>query len=58
MFRGYSMEKILYKLDDFELYKLARQFRKRVYGVIRQLPSEEKYALDPPNAKGGYLCYK
>ncbi|MFQ5583853.1 MAG: four helix bundle protein [Calditrichia bacterium] len=45
------MEEILYKLDDFELYKQAREFRKRVYSVIKQLPPEEKYALDPQMRK-------
>jgi four helix bundle protein len=35
-----------FKLDDFELYKIAREFRKKVYCLIRQLPAEEKYALN------------
>ena len=39
------MEDGRFKLDDFELYKVAREFRKRVYSLIKQLPSEEKYAL-------------
>jgi four helix bundle protein len=39
------VEASLYKLDDFKLYRVAREFRKRVYGLLRQLPSEEKYAL-------------
>jgi four helix bundle protein len=34
-----------YGLDDFELYKTARSFRKKTYHLIRQLPSEEKYCL-------------
>jgi four helix bundle protein len=34
-----------FKLDDFELYKIAREFRKRVYGLVKYLPPEEKYAL-------------
>jgi four helix bundle protein len=37
-----------FRLDEFELYQSARAFRKTVYGVIRQLPADEKYALDPP----------
>ncbi len=41
------MEKALYKLDDFELYKQAREFRKMVYHIIKGLPADEKYALDP-----------
>jgi four helix bundle protein len=34
-----------FRLDDFVLYQLAREYRRRVYQVIRQLPAEEKYAL-------------
>ncbi|MEX2168921.1 MAG: four helix bundle protein [Pirellulales bacterium] len=34
-------------LDDFELYRLARQFRVRTYALIRRLPVEERYALAP-----------
>jgi four helix bundle protein len=34
-----------YKLDDFELYRLAREFRKKIYRVVRGLPPEEKYCL-------------
>lgn len=41
------MEKALFKLDDFELYNKAREFRKKVYVVIKGLPTSEKYALDP-----------
>jgi four helix bundle protein len=40
------MSETLYKLDDFELYQKAREFRKKVYKVIRKLPPEEKYALE------------
>jgi four helix bundle protein len=36
-----------YRLDDFELYQRARQFRRDVYKLIRQLPPEEKFCLDP-----------
>lgn len=36
-----------FRLDDFELYQQAREFRKRIYRQIRRLPHEEKYALDP-----------
>ncbi len=39
------MEQGRFLLDDFELYKIAREFRKRVYQLIKQLPPEEKYAL-------------
>ncbi len=39
------MEDGRFKLDDFELYKIAREFRKQTYCLIKQLPAEEKYAL-------------
>jgi four helix bundle protein len=34
-----------YRLEDFELYIKAREFRKKVYKVIKQMPAEEKYSL-------------
>ena len=39
------MEESRYKLDDFELYRTARAFRKRLYQLIKLLPIEEKYCL-------------
>lgn len=36
-----------YGLEEFELYNVARDFRRKVYGVIRQLPKEERYCVDP-----------
>ena len=36
-----------FRLDDFELYQAAREFRRLVYQLIRHLPLEEKYALAP-----------
>ncbi len=36
-----------YKLDNFQLYNLARDYRKKIYTLIKTLPSEEKYALVP-----------
>jgi four helix bundle protein len=39
------MEAGRFRLDDFELYKIAREFRKRAYRLIKQLPPEERYAL-------------
>src|SRR5712671_7946054 len=39
------MEDGRFKLDDFELYCVARQFRKKAYRLVRMLPVEEKYAL-------------
>jgi four helix bundle protein len=41
----WKMEDGRFRLDDFELYRIARSFRKRVYRLIRMLPPEEKYAL-------------
>jgi four helix bundle protein len=32
-------------LDEFELYNQARSFRRLIYGLVKKLPSEEKYAL-------------
>jgi len=31
--------------EDLELYKTAREFRKAIYLLIKQLPDEEKYNL-------------
>lgn len=39
------------RLDEFELYKLAREFRKEVYRLIKQLLPEERYCLDPQMRK-------
>jgi len=39
------MEEGRFRLDDFELYKVARELRKRTYLLIKQLPHEERYAL-------------
>ena len=36
-----------YRLDDFELYQDAREFRRSVSRLIRQLPRCEQYCLDP-----------
>ena len=41
------MEEGRFRLDDFELYRLAREFRKRLYVLVRQLPRNERYCLDP-----------
>ena len=34
-----------FDIDDFELYKAARAFRKKTYLLIRQLLAEEKFCL-------------
>ena len=39
------MDESRFRLDDFELYCHAREFRKKVYRLLRQLPAEEKYCL-------------
>ncbi len=40
------MEAGRFQLDDFELYRFAREFRRKVYRLIRQLPASERYCLD------------
>ena len=32
--------------EELEVYKAAREFRKKIYGLIKELPAEEKYSLD------------
>ena len=32
--------------EDLEVYKAAREFRKKIYKLIKKLPPEEKYNLD------------
>ena len=31
--------------EDLEVYKAAREFRKKIYQLIKELPAEEKYNL-------------
>jgi len=31
--------------EELEVYKSAREFRKRIYQFIKELPNEEKYNL-------------
>jgi four helix bundle protein len=45
------MEQGVYSLDKFELYKLARKFRKNIYSLVKKLPVEEKYCLAPQMRK-------
>jgi four helix bundle protein len=42
---GLAVEEGRFRLDDFELYRVAREFRKLVYTLIKQLPAVERYAL-------------
>jgi len=37
--------------EDLEIYKMAREFRKKIYQLIKKLPPEEKYNLDPQMRK-------
>jgi four helix bundle protein len=32
--------------EELEVYKAAREFRKKIYRLIKKLPVEEKYSLD------------
>jgi four helix bundle protein len=41
------MQEGRFRLDDFELYRTAREFRKQIYLLIKQLPREERFCLDP-----------
>ena len=34
-----------YGFEDLELYKAAREFRRRIFHLIKRLPPEEKYNL-------------
>ena len=31
--------------EDLEVYKAAREFRKKIYKIIKRLPPQEKYNL-------------
>ncbi len=41
------MQSSEYSFEDLEVYKAAREYRKKIYRLVRQLPSNEKYVLDP-----------
>ena len=34
-----------YSFEDLEVYKAAREFRKRIYSLVSRLPAEEKHNL-------------
>jgi four helix bundle protein len=34
-----------YSFEDLEVYKAARQYRKKIYALLKRLPVEEKYNL-------------
>jgi four helix bundle protein len=39
------VEEGVYSLDDFELYNIARDFRKQMYTLIEKLPWHERHSL-------------
>ena len=39
------METSGYSFEDLEVYKAAREYRKRIYQLARRMPEEEKYGL-------------
>jgi four helix bundle protein len=41
------MQEGRFRLDDFELYRTAREFRKQIYRLIADLPRTERFCLDP-----------
>ena len=41
------MEPSKYRLDDFQLYQVARDFRKKIYRLAKRIPDCEKYCLNP-----------
>ena len=45
------MEQDKYRLDDFKLYIKVREYRKKIYKVVKSLPVEEKFVLDPQMRK-------
>lgn len=34
-----------YSFEDLEVYRAAREFRKKIYGLIKKLPADEKHNL-------------
>jgi four helix bundle protein len=34
-----------YSFEDLEVYRAAREFRKKIYHIIKRLPAEEKHNL-------------
>lgn len=36
-----------FRLDDFELYQVARNFRNEIYQLLKLLPPEERFVLNP-----------
>jgi four helix bundle protein len=40
-----AKKKIIHSFEDLEIYKLAREFSKKVNDLIKKLPKEEEYNL-------------
>ena len=40
------MDEAHFGLDEFELYQLARAFRRKTYRLIKMLPQAERFCLD------------
>ena len=40
-----TKKKIIHSFEDLEVYKLAREFSKKVHQLIKNLPKEEEYNL-------------
>ncbi len=40
-----SNKKVIHSFEDLEVYKLAREFSKKVNDLIKKLPKEEEYNL-------------
>jgi four helix bundle protein len=45
MKRSEEQAKDYQTFEDLEVYQVAREFRKRMYGVAKRLPEEEKFGL-------------
>ncbi len=51
MEKNSNKDKKFKTFEDLEIYKKARAFRKKIYELIKRLPPEEKYNLDPQMRK-------
>ena len=40
-----------YSLENLEVYQEARKFRKKIYSLLKSLPPEEKFNLNPQMRK-------
>lgn len=53
--KRYSYGKINH-FTDIEAWKIARKLRVEVYGIVRKLPSEERFDLGSQMRKAGVSC--